>query len=209
MLKQDHRKVEALLGEFEKADEGRRAVLVKEVCQALIVHAELEEKLFYPAAREAAGEDKLCEAQVEHDAQKVLILELTEANGADRYRDAKFKVLGEEVKQHVKEEEAPDGVLAKAQKAGVATAELAEQMAQMKEQLLQKAQAGRLPEPRPVSLQHFGGRSRQETRMARQSTSRERDEYGRFVSDDDDERGRRRSRADDDDERGYRSRGRD
>ncbi|MBV9509395.1 MAG: hemerythrin domain-containing protein, partial [Caulobacteraceae bacterium] len=200
LLKADHRKVEGLFAEFESADDARKQGIIREACQDLIVHTLLEERLFYPAARTSETEDKLGEAQVEHDAAKVLIVELLEGGGRDPYRDAKFKVLAEEIKHHVKEEEAPQGVFAKAEKAGINTPELAGELNRLKQQLQQKAQADRLPEPQPASFRHFGGPTSQERNMPI-----ERDEQGRFTSDDD-YRSRSRER-DYDDDRGYRSRG--
>jgi hemerythrin superfamily protein len=199
MLKEDHRKVEELFSQFENADDDRKEQIIEEVCRSLIIHTLLEERVFYPAARQPATEDELYEAQVEHDAAKVLILELLEADSADQYRDAKFKVLAEEIKHHVREEEAPDGVLAKAQRAGVNTRELAERLTGLKSQLQQKAESGKLPDPQPASFR-YGEQSNQETRMPT-----ERDQYGRLASDDDN-RGRSRGR-DYDDDRNYRSRG--
>src|SRR5437588_5367384 len=53
LLKEDHRKVERLFKEIEEAPNAKRGQLFKEVAKELTVHAELEEKLFYPTAREA------------------------------------------------------------------------------------------------------------------------------------------------------------
>ncbi|HEY2051368.1 MAG TPA: hemerythrin domain-containing protein [Caulobacteraceae bacterium] len=195
LLKQDHRKVEGLFAEFEGADKERKNEIIEEVCRELNIHTLLEERIFYPAV-EQADEGKVQESQVEHDAAKVLIVELMEGGSADRYREAKFKVLTEQIKQHVKEEEAADGVFSKAQKAGINTRELGQRLAALKQQLQQKAEAGRLPEPRPASFQYFGDASRQEESMA---SYRERDDEGRFTSS---ERGYRSSSRDDDDDRG-------
>ncbi|HEX4182662.1 MAG TPA: hemerythrin domain-containing protein [Caulobacteraceae bacterium] len=202
MLKADHRKAEQLFAEFENADDNRKGQIIDEACHDLIIHTLLEERIFYPAARQPSTEDKLDEAQVEHDAAKVMILELLHSRGRDEYRTAKFKVLAEEIKHHVREEEAADGVFAKAQRAGVNTHELAERLTALKRQLQQKADSGRLPDPEPASFQYFGEASYQEKTMPR-----ERDEYGRFTSDDDDRRYRSHRRDDYDDERSYRSSG--
>jgi hypothetical protein len=63
----------------------------------------------------------LDEAQVEHDGAKTLIIEIRAGSPDDQYFNAKVKVLSEEIKHHVREEEKSDGVLAKAKDAGVAT----------------------------------------------------------------------------------------
>ncbi len=195
LLKQDHRKVDGLFEAFEKAtDDGQKDQLIQQICQELIIHTTLEEKIFYPASRKDSTEDQLEEAQVEHDSAKFLILELLNGDKGDEYRDAKVTVLAEQIRHHVKEEEAPDGLFAKAQKAGVNTRELAERLTQLKQQLLGKAQQHRLPEPEPRSYRQFSHHpfsqaSQQEERMPRQSNTRDRDDYGRFTSDEDGHRG--------------------
>lgn len=191
LLKADHRRVEQLFKEFETADESRKGEIVKQVCLELTIHTLLEEEIFYPACREATDdEEPLNEAQVEHDAAKMLIMDLMAGRSDDPFRDAKVKVLAEEIKHHVGEEEAPTkGIFAKAKAAGFATAELADELQSRKREL--QAQGRLSSRVRPVALQPQGqqpqaprGRT-QENDMAYQ----DRDERGRFTSDDDD-RGR-------------------
>ena len=87
------------------------------ICTELNIHTRLEEEIFYPACREAIDdEDLMDEAQVEHDAAKLLIADLTVASGDDPYLDAKVKLLSEMNKHHVAEEEKRgEGVFAKAE----------------------------------------------------------------------------------------------
>ena len=152
------------------------------------------------------------EAQVEHDGAKTLIIEIEAGSPADQFFDAKVKVLSEEIKHHVREEEKTDGILAKAKEAGMATPDLAKRMATLKKELMEQAKAGTLGPPvtRSFRVRTNAGTEQpsQEHQMARGSSStmeRERDERGRFVSDDDDRDYRRRSssrsRYDDDDRR--------
>ncbi len=192
LLKADHQEVEALFAEFETASDRRKAQIVREACQALIVHTLLEEELFYPACREAVDEDDpLDEAQVEHDSAKLLIRELLDG-GDDDYRDAKFKVLAEQVRHHVAEEEKPrDGIFAKAQSSGVDTAELGRRIKARKQELMSRQDA--LRPSRPVSFQRLEANQayRQEEDDMPRDNGRERDERGRFTSDDDDRGGRR------------------
>jgi hemerythrin superfamily protein len=110
LLTKDHREVEALFKKFESAkdDNAEKADIVEQICDALSTHAEIEEEIFYPAAREALsekGEDLLDEAEVEHASIKSLVAQLEEAEPDDDLYDAKVKVLTEYVKHHVKEEE--------------------------------------------------------------------------------------------------------
>lgn len=110
LLKEDHRSVEAKFERYEKikerADDARKAKLVEEICAELDLHAEIEEKIFYPAARDAMkDQDLLDEAEVEHASLKELIAQLRSMTPSEDLYDAKVKVLSEYVKHHVKEEE--------------------------------------------------------------------------------------------------------
>jgi hemerythrin-like domain-containing protein len=110
MLKADHKKVKQAFKDFEKLDAeddpDSCQALVQQTCAELEVHAELEEQVFYPAARSAMKEDDLIdEAEVEHMTAKVLIGQLKGMNAEDEKYAATFKVLGEYINHHVKEEE--------------------------------------------------------------------------------------------------------
>jgi hemerythrin-like domain-containing protein len=109
LLKEDHEYVKKAFRAFEKMDhEDHEAMkgLVTQVCEALKVHARVEEELFYPAARKALKDEELMnEAEVEHGSAKVLIRQLERMKPDDPKYPATFKVLGEYVKHHVKEEE--------------------------------------------------------------------------------------------------------
>ncbi|MDX5330296.1 MAG: hemerythrin domain-containing protein, partial [Caulobacteraceae bacterium] len=77
LLKQDHREVEALFEQFEKASSSdRKAKIVQKICTELIVHTLIEEEIFYPTFRGKIEDDILDEGYVEHDGAKTLIAEL-------------------------------------------------------------------------------------------------------------------------------------
>lgn len=107
LLKADHREVEDMFKKYEKLDDGDdKLELARAICKALTVHTQIEEEIFYPAARESIEDDDLMnEAQVEHASAKQLIAELMDADATDDMFDAKVKVLGEYVHHHVTEEE--------------------------------------------------------------------------------------------------------
>jgi hemerythrin superfamily protein len=110
LLTADHDEVEALFKQFRKAkdDDSQKAGIVGQICTALTVHAEIEEEIFYPAARDALaekGEDMLDEAEVEHASIKSLVEQLKDADPGEEMYDAKVKVLCEYVNHHVREEE--------------------------------------------------------------------------------------------------------
>jgi len=110
MLKADHKKVKKAFKDFQKIDPKEDAdsaeALVSQTLAEIEVHASLEEQIFYPAARSAIKEEDLIdEAEVEHMTAKVLIEQLKGMSPDDEKFAATFKVLGEYIDHHVKEEE--------------------------------------------------------------------------------------------------------
>ncbi len=110
LLKADHREAEDLFKKYETAkDAGKTAEkheIARKVCAALLIHMEIEENIFYPAARGATGDDdKLNEAEVEHSGAKELIMQLGDLKPEDPMFDARVKVLSEQIEHHVDEEE--------------------------------------------------------------------------------------------------------
>jgi hemerythrin superfamily protein len=107
LLRADHQVVQALFDKFEKTRaEDRKSALAEQICNELTVHAQIEEEIFYPAAREAIrDEDLIHEATVEHQSAKDLIAQIEAGDPGDELFDAKVKVLGEYVKHHVREEQ--------------------------------------------------------------------------------------------------------
>src|SRR5512140_262189 len=135
LLKKDHDRVKKLFDQFENA-EGRPAKkkIVDQALTELKVHAMIEEEIFYPAVRRPVGKDTMNEADEEHHVAKVLIAELEEMDGRESHYDAKFTVLAENVRHHIKEEEGE--VFSKAKDSKVDVASLAQTMAERKTTLL-------------------------------------------------------------------------
>jgi len=150
LLKADHRTVEELFEQFEKArGDGRKEALANQICLELSVHAAIEEEIFYPACEGKVDEDLLKESYVEHDAAKVLIAEIASGAGeADDYFDSKVKVLQEEIEHHVEEEEKRmEGLFAQARKAGLDMDALGVELAARKVELNETFKANGLPKP--------------------------------------------------------------
>jgi hemerythrin superfamily protein len=155
VLKEDHRKVEDLFEQFEKArGDGRKEKLALEICKELTIHTIIEEEIFYPALEGKADEDLLKESLVEHDAAKVLIAEIEAGEPSDDFFDAKVKVLKEEIEHHVEEEEKPkEGLFAQAREADVDLDMLGARLAMRKEALRQEIKARGLPAPETTTLE--------------------------------------------------------
>jgi hemerythrin superfamily protein len=106
LLKDDHKTVESLFKQFEKA--GDRAVKTKrqladQMIKELTTHAYIEETLFYPAAPGTA--EHVLESIEEHHVVVWMLSELAGMDPADERFTAKVTVLIENVRHHVKEEE--------------------------------------------------------------------------------------------------------
>ena len=135
LLRADHRKVQDLFEQFEKArGDERKAVLAQKICTELKVHAQIEEEIFYPAARGAlTKKDLIDEATVEHASAKDLIAQIEQSGPGDELFDAKVTVLGEYIKHHVKEEQ--NEIFPELKKAKIDLKEIGRQLAERKEAL--------------------------------------------------------------------------
>lgn len=155
LLTADHRTVEGLFEDYEKAKgAARKETLVGRICTELKIHTMIEEELFYPALRGKIEDDMLDEAVVEHDGAKVLINDLETAEPDEEFYDAKVKVLQEQIEHHVKEEEKErDSMFAEARKSDVDLVELGGRMAARKAELVEQAKAEGLPPAMPRAVQ--------------------------------------------------------
>jgi hemerythrin superfamily protein len=149
LLKQDHRTVEVLFEQFEKAGgDGRKQKLAEEICLELSVHATIEEEIFYPACEGKVEDELLKESYVEHDGAKLLITEILAGEPSDEFYDSKVKVLQEQIEHHVEEEEKRmEGLFSQARKAGLDMDALGAELAARKQELLEEYRANGIPKP--------------------------------------------------------------
>lgn len=106
-LKDDHKTVEQLFKKYEGLGDGAtksKRKLVDQILDELAVHAAIEEKVFYPAIRDAA-EDEVLEGYEEHHVFEQTMAELRDLDAEAENFDAKVGVLFEMVRHHVEEEE--------------------------------------------------------------------------------------------------------
>jgi hemerythrin superfamily protein len=180
LLKHDHREVDKLFSQYEDIKDGAedpaKEELVSQICDALTVHAQIEETIFYPAARRALsqedGQDLLNEAAVEHQTLKDIIARLEAAPTSDPLYDAGVKVLSEYTKHHVREEE--NELFPKVRSSDMDLQAIGQQLAERKQQL-----EGRMSR----SSQGNGSRGRKASgREASQSSQRSSREQGQRES---------------------------
>ena len=138
LLKADHRQVADWFEDFEKSrSDAKKKDLATKICNALTVHTQIEEEIFYPAFIEATeDEDMHHEAVIEHDGAKKLIAQIEASGPEDDYYDAKVKVLSEMIKHHVKEEEQRGGMFAEAKDSDMDLVALGEALAARKQELM-------------------------------------------------------------------------
>ena len=151
LLKADHRKVEDLFEQFEKAGSpARKKTLARKICLELKIHTMIEEEIFYPAFRGKIEDDTLDE----HDGAKLLVNDIEAGEPSDDFFDAKVKVLSEEIKHHVHEEEMRgEGMFAQCRKTDVDLIQLRDAILARKEELLKEAGNGGLPPAKPRVIQ--------------------------------------------------------
>jgi hypothetical protein len=146
LLKADHREVAAWFAQFDKATAvTRKNDLADRICRALRVHITIEEELFYPAFLAATEQKDLHhEAEIEHEGAERLIADIEASDPRDDHFDARVTVLAEMITHHVKEEEQPGGMFAKARQSDMDLRALGVEMNARKNSL----QNGRSPAPR-------------------------------------------------------------
>ena len=110
LLKADHKEVQKLFRDFEKA--GKRAEVTKgkivdRVIELLTVHTYIENEIMYPRVRDLLPEleDDVLESYEEHHVADVLSSELYAMKPSSERFDAKMTVLIESVRHHIEEEE--------------------------------------------------------------------------------------------------------
>ena len=156
LLAADHREVEGLFADFEKASgAAAKEKLVRQICTELKIHSQIEEEIYYPAIRGKVEQADLNEAYVEHDSAKLLINELEAAEPDEGYYDAKVKVLSELIEHHVKEEEKQrDNLFQQTRAAEIDLEALGAQLAARKAELMELAQTQGLPPAEAATLVH-------------------------------------------------------
>jgi hypothetical protein len=134
ILKKDHETVKELFDKFEKTDSaGEKENIITKSVTELKIHAAIEEEIFYPTVRKHVGADTMNEADEEHHVARVLIAGLDVNRGGGDHRNAKFTVLAESVRHHIKEEE--NEMLPKAKELDIDFEALGQKMLDRKKEL--------------------------------------------------------------------------
>jgi general stress protein YciG len=154
LIKADHERVNDLFHQYELAieDSSRKAIVAKQICRELEIHAQLEEEIFYPAVQSVGEKEKQCidEGMKEHQAMKDLIKQLQSLSPTDASYDSTLQELRACVNHHIVEEENTVFPQAKEGLEG-ALENLGAQMKQRKQQLLGAVQ----PQEQPQQVEEY------------------------------------------------------
>lgn len=108
LLKEDHKKVDILFQKVQATEESEHLELFEQIRQELEVHTHIEEKIFYPKLIEEGDEElqKITKEGIEeHRQAKMFLRELSSLTEDSEKFEPKMKVLMEDIKHHVQEEE--------------------------------------------------------------------------------------------------------
>ncbi|KRE43551.1 hemerythrin domain-containing protein [Knoellia sp. Soil729] len=144
LIKDDHKKLEAVFKKLESAEPADTPPLLQQVQELLVPHSKAEEQVVYPAIREAAPEegsdvdDGLAEHHHVEETLKSLLGADPEAPGVDGLIAA---MIGE-VRHHVEEEETQILPAFAEQADNARLSELGEAFVQAKERALSELTGG-------------------------------------------------------------------
>src|ERR1051325_10624469 len=111
-IKQDHRRIEELFGKFlEKEEDMTQEDLYQEIQAVLNAHAEMEERVLYPAVKPFAKE-QVEEAIAQHAEVKKLLAELLDTDLNEEEFEKQMTEVMDDVHEPDQEEQSPTGVLA-------------------------------------------------------------------------------------------------
>lgn len=106
LLKSDHRKVEKLFARVEDTPKGKHRKLFQQIKAELDAHTHIEETIFYPRLKkEAQLKDITLEGIEEHHQAKMFLKEIPRLSDKNERFAPKLKVLMEDIRHHVREEE--------------------------------------------------------------------------------------------------------
>jgi iron-sulfur cluster repair protein YtfE (RIC family) len=107
LLKNDHDYVDMLFKRVEDTPASKHDAIFKQIKNELLTHAHVEEKVFYPECKSKGNrelQDIVLEGLEEHSQIKKFLAEIGRTTSKDK-KEAKLKVLIEDTRHHVKEEE--------------------------------------------------------------------------------------------------------
>jgi hemerythrin-like domain-containing protein len=105
LLEADHREVEALFDQIEKAKGDARQPLIDELATSLRAHMQLEEQVLYPAMQPVTGDEPVEEANTEHELGRKALEDVVRLAPDEPGFGAALDALKGGISHHVEEEE--------------------------------------------------------------------------------------------------------
>ena len=107
MLKEEHKQVNALFGQYEGGGEEQRDRIVHEIIESLTKHTRIEEQILYPFIRAEVpdGGQLMDEAEQEHQEAKDAMSRLSGLSPSDPEFEDAFSALKDGIQHHIQEEE--------------------------------------------------------------------------------------------------------
>jgi iron-sulfur cluster repair protein YtfE (RIC family) len=102
LLDEDHNEVIGMFEQYKAAHDARRQqLLAAQISQALLVHMQIEEEIFYPAFQQATGDQELLkDANKEHAEAREMLAQIQ----ADRQNAKLMLELEDAILHHVNDE---------------------------------------------------------------------------------------------------------
>jgi hypothetical protein len=135
MLDQDHNEVIGMFEQYKAAHDARRQqLLASQICQALVVHMQIEEEIFYPAFLRSTGDKyRADDGLKEHNEARELIRKIE----ADRQNARLMLDLEDAILHHVNDER--EKMFPEARKSGMELMQLGQQLEARKMELMAAA----------------------------------------------------------------------
>ncbi len=150
LLQRDHFETADLFAAFALSSQDRaKQQLATRICRALTIHALCEDEFLYPAAYRMMDRDLIYAAEIEHASAIELIDAITASSPADDAFNATVKVLGDQVRHHVAEEEAE--LVPRLRQSGLDLIALGYAIAERKQGLEAKPHRSELCRPPPAA----------------------------------------------------------
>ena len=105
LLEADHRQVEELFDQIDKAEGDERTPLIAELEKALKAHMELEEKIVYPKMAPVTGEEAVEEGNTEHELARKALADMVRLGPDEPGFGAALEATKAGIEHHVEEEE--------------------------------------------------------------------------------------------------------
>ena len=105
LLEADHRTVESLFDQIEKAEGDARTPLIEELATSLKAHMELEEQVVYPAMEPVTGAETVQEGVTEHELARKTLADMVALAPDEPGFGGAMEAVKAGIEHHVEEEE--------------------------------------------------------------------------------------------------------